>query len=281
MRPEGQFRGDVILDHLFAQCHVGQVEGRLIDALALHIAGEQRQGPVAFQRARLPQRLPPGQPQRGKGIRLCQPRHRGGGNPGAPPHDAATTEELEEELRRLGVDASEHPEAGFGLVFYSDENAEGGDAAEDGDAGSAARFFYCAKASKKDRNEGLDHIDSKISANKGNGLQRVCSKCGITQRGDEVCQDEDNCPKEWVNPPKKNNHPTVKPTDLMCYLVRLVTPPNGTVLDPFMGSGSTGKACMVEGCDFIGIELDEEYIEIARARIEKSDPGNTLEDIMK
>ena len=135
------------------------------------------------------------------------------------------------------------------------------------DSGSAARFFYCAKANKKDRNEGLDHIDPKSPANKGNGLQRVCSKCGITQRGDEVCQDEDNCPKEWVNPPKKNNHPTVKPTDLMCYLVRLVTPPNGTVLDPFMGSGSTGKACMVEGFRFIGIELDEKYYDIANERI--------------
>jgi site-specific DNA-methyltransferase (adenine-specific) len=148
------------------------------------------------------------------------------------------------------------------------------------DKGTAARFFYCTKASKRDRNEGLEDIDLKSSANKEHWFQRVCSKCGIFQRGDEVCQDEDNCPKEWINPPKKNNHPTVKPTDLMRYLVRLVTPPNGTVLDPFMGSGSTGKACMVEGFDFIGIELDEDYVEIARARIEAADPGNTLEDLM-
>jgi len=89
-----------------------------------------------------------------------------------------------------------------------------------GDSGSAARFFYCAKASKKDRNEG-------------------------------------------------NNHPTVKPTKLMQYLVRLVTPKDGTVLDPFMGSGTTGIACKKEGFDFIGIELDEDYFEIAKARIEK------------
>ena len=66
----------------------------------------------------------------------------------------------------------------------------------------------------------------------------------------------------------KNNHPTVKPTPLMQYLVRLVTPPNGTVLDPFMGSGSTGKACMLEGFKFIGIELDKDYCEIAKKRIE-------------
>jgi DNA modification methylase len=84
--------------------------------------------------------------------------------------------------------------------------------------GSAARFFYCAKASKRDRDEG-------------------------------------------------NNHPTVKPTDLMRYLCRLVTPPDGLVLDPFMGSGSTGKAAVLEGFRFIGIEREEEYCEIAKARI--------------
>lgn len=84
--------------------------------------------------------------------------------------------------------------------------------------GSASRFFYCAKASKRDRDDG-------------------------------------------------NNHPTVKPTDLMRYLCRLVTPPNGTVLDPFMGSGSTGKAAILEGFNFIGIELNPEYIDIANARI--------------
>jgi len=66
----------------------------------------------------------------------------------------------------------------------------------------------------------------------------------------------------------ENNHPTVKPTDLMAYLCRLVTPPGGVVLDPFMGSGSTGKACMREGFEFIGIELEAEYLAIAKARIE-------------
>jgi DNA modification methylase len=65
-----------------------------------------------------------------------------------------------------------------------------------------------------------------------------------------------------------NNHPTVKPTDLMRYLCRLITPPKGIVLDPFMGSGSTGKGAILEGFDFIGMELDPEYVEIAKARIE-------------
>jgi site-specific DNA-methyltransferase (adenine-specific) len=131
--------------------------------------------------------------------------------------------------------------------------------------GSAARFFYCPKTSKKDRNEGLENIAPKNSTgDKGNGLSRVCSKCGISQRGSDECPDEQNCPKEWVNPPKKNNHPTVKPTELMKYLCRLVTPPGGTVLDPFMGSGSTGKAARQEGFDFIGIELDQIFLILSK-----------------
>jgi site-specific DNA-methyltransferase (adenine-specific) len=64
-----------------------------------------------------------------------------------------------------------------------------------------------------------------------------------------------------------NHHPTVKPTDLMRYLCRLVTPPNGTILDPFTGSGSTGKAAVLEGFNFIGVEQSAEYIEIAKARV--------------
>ena len=92
--------------------------------------------------------------------------------------------------------------------------------------GDAARFFYCAKANKRDR--GAD-----------------------------------------------NTHPTVKPTDLMAYLCRLVTPPGGVVLDPFMGSGSTGKAAMREGFRFIGIEREGEYLAISRARIEAEIPKPT------
>jgi DNA modification methylase len=88
------------------------------------------------------------------------------------------------------------------------------------EVGSAARFFYCAKASKADRSEG-------------------------------------------------NTHPTVKPTDLMRYLCRLVTPPGGIVLDPFMGSGSTGKAAMLDGFRFIGIEREAEYLEIAKQRMQE------------
>ena len=116
-----------------------------------------------------------------------------------------------------------------------------------GDAGSAARFFYCAKASRSDRNEGLPSSDKPAVAT------------GATMREQEDA--------DW---PKRNgnHHPTVKPTELMAYLVRLVTPAGGVVLDPFMGSGSTGKACMREGFQFIGCDLSADYAAIAKARIE-------------
>lgn len=119
------------------------------------------------------------------------------------------------------------------------------------EGGSAARFFYCAKASRADRNEGTEHLE-----------QRVVSTWG----GDE--DDLSDGKKSTI--PKGNHHPTVRPTDLMAYLVRLVTPPGGLVLDPFMGSGSTGKAAMREGFRFIGCEMSPEYLEIARARIESA-----------
>jgi DNA modification methylase len=119
------------------------------------------------------------------------------------------------------------------------------------DSGSAARFFYCAKASKRDRNEGLDGFEAKRDHD-----GRADGGVG----GDN--------PRNRTNNAKLNHHPTVKPTTLMQYLVRLVTPPNGIVLDPFMGSGSTGKACAYEGFDFIGIDQSAEYVEIAQARID-------------
>ena len=120
-----------------------------------------------------------------------------------------------------------------------------------GDSGSAARFFYCAKASKRDRNEGLD----KFEAKKQDDSRKEGNPGGDNPRNRGVHE-------------RVNHHPTVKPTSLMQYLVRLVTPPNGTVLDPFMGSGSTGKAAIYEGFNFVGIEMTEEYLPIAKARIE-------------
>jgi len=103
--------------------------------------------------------------------------------------------------------------------WFSERKGESAEtAAGYGDSGGASRFFYTAKASRADREDG-------------------------------------------------NGHPTVKPTDLMRWLCRLVTPPGGTVLDPFCGSGSTGVAANAEGFDFIGVERELEYVEIARRRI--------------
>ena len=120
-------------------------------------------------------------------------------------------------------------------------------------SGSAARFFYCAKASKRDRNEGLDGFEAKEKR-----YRATANGTGETSKGME----------RFTTQPVANHHPTVKPTALMQYLVRLVTPPSGIVLDPFMGSGSTGKACAYEGFDFIGIDQSAEYVEIAKARID-------------
>jgi DNA modification methylase len=121
-----------------------------------------------------------------------------------------------------------------------------------GDTGSAARFFYCAKASKSDRDEGLDHLDPQafVQFQTGNGESGAASSLS-----------------EGRETEYRNIHPTVKPEGLMRWLVRLYTPPGGTVLDPFTGSGSTGKAAVLEGLDFIGCELTDEYVPIARARI--------------
>jgi len=128
--------------------------------------------------------------------------------------------------------------------------------------GSAARFFYCAKASKRDRNEGLDGFD--IVETQGGG-GRPLENYG----NDEDSQRLKKAAAAFgaIKAARANHHPTVKPTDLMRYLCRLITPPAGIVLDPFMGSGSTGKAAVLEGFDFIGIDQSAEYVEIAKARI--------------
>ena len=120
----------------------------------------------------------------------------------------------------------------------------------DKSSGGASRFFYCAKASKRDRNEGLDGLEPERHAD------RVAND-GV---GGEN-------PRNRTNTAKQNFHPTVKPTTLMRYLIKLVTPAGGTVLDPFTGSGSTGKAALLDGYDFVGVELTEEYLPIIEGRL--------------
>jgi site-specific DNA-methyltransferase (adenine-specific) len=118
------------------------------------------------------------------------------------------------------------------------------------------RFFYCAKASRQDREEGCGNLADRTGAE---AVDREAGSAGM------------NSPRAGASRTAgkvKNHHPTVKHTELMRYLCRLITPPNGVVLDAFMGSGSTGKACMYEGFGFIGIEQDADYLEIAKARIE-------------
>ena len=128
--------------------------------------------------------------------------------------------------------------------------------------GDATRFFYCAKASRRDRDEGLDGFDVKSPSDK---TGRKAGTIGLV--GDTGNKGQTANPFANGGGVSRNAHPTVKPTDLMRYLCRLVTPPNGVVLDPFMGSGSTGKAAMLEGFRFIGIEQSPEYFAIACARI--------------
>lgn len=114
-----------------------------------------------------------------------------------------------------------------------------------GDSGGASRFFYTSKASSWDRNDGCE---------------------GMPERANRINAPREN-EAEKFRTAKGNHHPTVKPTDLMRWLCRLVTPPGGLILDPFCGSGSTGVAAVAEGFRFIGIEKDAEYVAIAERRI--------------
>jgi DNA modification methylase len=123
------------------------------------------------------------------------------------------------------------------------------------DSVGASRFFYQAKVSKKERNMGLDGFEDKSP----DYLPRYSKN----ENGD-LTRADGSIVKPVIN---KNTHPTIKPVQLMSYLCRLITPPGGTILDPFMGSGSTGIAAILEGFNFIGFDLDPDYVKIAEARI--------------
>jgi len=125
-------------------------------------------------------------------------------------------------------------------------------------SGGASRFFYVAKASKSERNKGLENFEKKVYSDRNPELASA------------------NMPQNRSGNAKANHHPTVKPVKLMEYLVRLVTPKGGVVLDPFMGSGTTGIACRNLGFDFIGIEKEKEYFEIAKARCKSFEEQLTI-----
>jgi len=126
--------------------------------------------------------------------------------------------------------------------------------------GGASRFFYVAKASKRERNTGLEGMPEKST-----GQRIKAQSAGRTDAG-----------KQESSFPQANHHPTVKPIKLMEYLIKLITPPCGTVLDPFMGSGSTGVAAKALGFEFIGIEREAEYVEIANKRIKSNNIQQSL-----
>ncbi len=147
---------------------------------------------------------------------------------------------------RLGYATQRH------LTDASDKSVFGVSASPDresvafNDSGGASRFFYCPKASRAERNAGLEGMPERYTA-RDNGYSDKLSDTKL---------------------PRANHHPTVKPLSLMRWLVRLVAREGDLVLDPFTGSGTTGVACVEEGRDFIGIERESEYVEIARRRID-------------
>lgn len=122
------------------------------------------------------------------------------------------------------------------------------------DSGGASRFFYVSKPSRKERDQGCAHLPQRTG---GEATDREDDSAGV-----------DN-PRAGAGRTggARNYHPTVKPIELMRYLVRLITPPGGVVLDPFVGSGTTGMAALLEGLKFVGIEREHEYLVIAQARI--------------
>jgi hypothetical protein len=131
---------------------------------------------------------------------------------------------------------------------------------EIGDSGGASRFFYVAKASRRERDAGCEHLPAKSA---GEATDREDGSDGL------------NSPRAGAGRTggARNGHPTVKPVQLMRYLVRMVTPPGGVVLDPFTGSGTTGIAAIQEGFHFVGVEREDEYVSIARARMDKAYTG--------
>jgi hypothetical protein len=164
--------------------------------------------------------------------------------------DEAAAEMLDEQSGYLGISRGGNSKAQQKDIYSKFKQPVDGKDPGYGDSGGASRFFYVAKASKADRNAGLEGMPDKEVNRYSN-----CEQGNTAQQ----------TPRKTIV--EKNHHPTVKNTKLMEYLITLVTPPGGTVLDPFMGSGSTGVAAKKLGFSFVGIEKEQEYFDIARKRI--------------
>jgi site-specific DNA-methyltransferase (adenine-specific) len=156
---------------------------------------------------------------------------------------------LDEQSGVLSNQSKSKRKGGFKTEYVGGDNVNKYETLAYSDKGGASRFFYQAKVSKQERNMGLDGFEDKIIEGRDEG------------------QDERNVAYKPRPVSQKNTHPTVKPVSLMSYLCRLVTPEGGIVLDPFMGSGSTGVAAQLEGFRFVGMEMDTDYFKIAEARI--------------
>jgi DNA modification methylase len=187
------------------------------------------------------------------------------------PEPAEELDRQSGELKSGKLTADNQRNGGWAGTVNAYGTAERGGTGEyDENSGGASRFFYCAKASRGERNAGLGHLPATRRADEGYGSIQEPKLDRAAPR------------ENWEPHVTQNGHPTVKPIDLMRWLVRLVCPPNGTVLDPFVGSGTTGIAAVLEGFDFIGIEREPEYAEIAKARIgwwakEEGDTAEILE----
>src|SRR3990172_583126 len=159
-----------------------------------------------------------------------------------------------------------------GNAYGKESRAVGTPMLSYGDSGGASRFFYCAKADRDERERGLESlpIRERTTPLAGRGQPGLkCKKCGRWKVSGNpcVCPEPEFEPSSFDRPPTKNTHPTVKPMDLMRYLIRLVTPRGGTIVDPFAGNGTTLIAAQLEGFSAVGVEKESEYVEIARARI--------------
>lgn len=172
---------------------------------------------------------------------------------------AELDEQSGESVSRIGKPRSGQNGDGWGMTATG---------AEYDDEGGPSRFFYCAKASRAERNAGLEGFEERQ-------IRRLS--------GGDFAHNSGSTNSDKAGAASRNSHPTVKPINLMRWLVRLVTPPGGTVLDPFLGSGTTGAAAALEGFDFIGIEREAEYVAIAEARIAfwEQHQGREVEDVLE